>query len=152
MLTDKLKKLIIDYTLHYSKGLLEDVDEICEAVNAEETTSGEIERFIDECKTVLLDRVAERATDTSSSQKELEKTLLMMEGCLRTRQYGEVDDWFKHCPPEAVDPAVILGALSITVPAKSALKEREGFLRRAESWLKVKLGETRALALLEHRR
>lgn len=56
----RMKKEIINYIMHYSKGLIEDSQScpaLCEAFDAGEVTSREIEELIDELREYLVDSI-----------------------------------------------------------------------------------------------
>jgi hypothetical protein len=57
MLTDAMKREIVQYTLTYSKGLVEDdqaCPEVVKAFYADAVTSGELEEYVEKCKETLL--------------------------------------------------------------------------------------------------
>jgi hypothetical protein len=57
MLTDAMKREIVEYTLAFSKGLIEDdqsCPEVCKAVDDKAVTWGELEEYVEKCKEALL--------------------------------------------------------------------------------------------------
>jgi hypothetical protein len=88
----------------------------------------------------------------NKDQAAMEKLLERLEADLRADRPGLVDAILKRLDVQRLAPAVLIAALTITVPAKGALREREGFLRRVESFLGSTLGKDRAAALLATRR
>jgi hypothetical protein len=85
-------------------------------------------------------------------QSAVEKLLGRLEADLRAGRPESVDVILKRLDVERLAPAVLVAALTITVPAKSVLREREGFLERVEELLRRSLGNDRAAALLATRR
>lgn len=57
MLTHKMKIEIINYTMRYSKGLIEDVDLLSKAYDDGEVSIEEMDEFIEELKEYLLNSI-----------------------------------------------------------------------------------------------
>jgi len=50
MLSDEIKAAVIDYTVQYSKGLIETCPEVAAAYDAGKVTTRELEDFLDLCR------------------------------------------------------------------------------------------------------
>jgi len=87
-----------------------------------------------------------------NDQAQLEGVIALLEEHLSDGDFQFVDNWFDHADLDALSPASIIGALSISYWGKKELTRREAFLQRAEIVLKDKLGEERAEKLLFRRR
>lgn len=85
-------------------------------------------------------------------QAAVEKLLARLEDDLRTNKLRIVDDILKRLDVEKLAPAVLIAVLTITLPAKGDLHEREGFLNRVDTLLRRNLGDDRTAALLASRR
>jgi len=88
------------------------------------------------------------------TQGRLQSVLILLNSYLSAGTFEglrSVDDWLRACPSDEA-PVIVLGALSITYPAKTMLIHRKDFLMRTEPYLKQKLGPARADKLLKHRR
>jgi hypothetical protein len=85
-------------------------------------------------------------------QAAVEKLLAGFEADLRAARPQLVDAALKRLDARRLVPAVLIAALTITVPAKPVLHERASFLLRAEAVLRETLGDDRAAALLATRR
>lgn len=76
----------------------------------------------------------------------------VLEDRLRKGQFKGADSFLERAPVEEMDPAVLLGMLTITFWGKERILGRPAFFVRAEARMIEVLGEERALKLLETRR
>jgi hypothetical protein len=88
---------------------------------------------------------------TNNEQAAVEKIIIRLEALLRAGAFELVDEFLQNLDVTRVSAAVLLGALTITHPAKTQLNWRAQFLMRATYQLQTLLGFTRATALLENR-
>lgn len=85
-------------------------------------------------------------------QKAIEVVLIYLERSLRRADWRLVDDILEQLDVTRLTPAILIAALSITVPARAFLSARPAFLRRAEAFMAHSLGHEKANALLATRR
>lgn len=67
-------------------------------------------------------------------------------------EWDAVDGFLNDLDPSKLTPVVIVLILTLTYPAKQHLRERDGFVNKAEAHLIEELGRDRALDLVEKRR
>lgn len=97
-------------------------------------------------------RIIEVMTPWQREQKQAEMAVAGFEHWLHQDMFAQADELLMLYKIENCPPAVLLGILSITFPAKDRLKNRADFLRRTETKLRADLGDVRANDLLRHRR
>lgn len=85
-------------------------------------------------------------------QRAVELILLALDGQLRASRLREVDALLSLLPVDALEPSVLLAALSATQPVAPSLNERAAFCREVERSLVARLGADRTERLLQHRR
>lgn len=83
---------------------------------------------------------------------ETVSALFLMERLLREDNFSEVDEVLKAYEVDRLQPATLLGVLTLTWHAKGQLSAREDFLARSEASMTTRLGSDRTQALLKLRR
>ncbi len=82
----------------------------------------------------------------------LERAVAHLEALLHGGEREEVERLLGRANVKRLAPMVLVGILAITRHAQPPLPARSAFMRDAEDRLRAELGDTRAEALLRHRR
>ena len=86
-----------------------------------------------------------------SPRRQLNRVFRELDGLLQDGKFEEVDDILAVVDIDNLPPTVVLGYLTITIPASKELKNRHSYFLKAREVLTKKIGSERTEKLLKGR-